>query len=62
LKGKIFRVSHLGYYDELDIVGVVAALEWTLRDLNFRFEPGSGAAAVQRTFAEYAAETAEVAK
>ncbi len=55
LKGKIFRVSHLGYYDELDIVGVVAALEWTLRDLNFKFEPGSGVAAVQKTFAKYAA-------
>jgi len=62
LKGKIFRVSHLGYYDEVDIVGVVAALEWTLHDLNFKFEPGSGVAAVQKTFAEYAAETAEVSK
>lgn len=63
LKGKIFRVSHLGYYDEIDIVGVVAALEWTLHDLNFKFEPGSGVAAVQKTFAEYEKETApEVAK
>ena len=53
LKGKIFRVSHLGYYDEIDIVGVVAALEWTLHDLNFKFEPGSGVTAVQKTFAEY---------
>ncbi len=59
LKGKIFRVSHLGYYDEIDIVGVVAALEWTLHDLNFKFEPGSGVAAVQKTFAKYAAETAD---
>jgi len=62
LKGKIFRVSHLGYYDEFDIVGVVAALEWTLHDLNFKFEPGSGVTAVQKTFAEYAKETAEVVK
>lgn len=63
LKGKIFRVSHLGYYDEIDIVGVVAALEWTLHDLNFKFEPGSGVAAVQRTFAKYEKETAaEVTK
>ncbi len=62
LKGKIFRVSHLGYYDEIDIVGVVAALEWTLHDLNFKFEPGSGVAAVQKTFAEYEKETAEVVK
>ena len=63
LKGKIFRVSHLGYYDEIDIVGVVAALEWTLHDLNFKFEPGSGVAAVQRTFAKYEKEAAaEVTK
>ena len=62
LKGKIFRVSHLGYYDEIDIVGVVAALEWTLHDLNFKFEPGSGVTAVQKTFAEYARETAEVTR
>ncbi len=62
LKGKIFRVSHLGYYDEVDIVGVVAALEWTLHDLNFKFEPGSGVTAVQETFAKYAEETAEVVK
>ncbi len=59
LKGKIFRVSHLGYYDEVDIVGVVAALEWTLHDLNFKFAPGSGVTAVQKTFAEYAAESAD---
>ncbi len=62
LKGKIFRVSHLGYYDELDIVGVVAALEWTLHDLNFKFQPGSGVTAVQETFAKYAVEAVEVVK
>ncbi len=62
LKGKIFRVSHLGYFDEIDIVGVVAALEWTLHDLNFKFEPGSGVAAVQRTFASYSEEKAGVVK
>ncbi len=62
LKGKIFRVSHLGYYDEVDIVGVVAALEWTLQDLNFKFQPGAGVTAVQKVFAKYAEVTAEVVK
>ena len=28
--GKIFRVSHLGYYDDLDMIAVVAALERAL--------------------------------
>jgi serine---pyruvate transaminase len=27
LKGKIFRISHLGYYDEFDIITVISALE-----------------------------------
>ena len=27
MKGKIFRIAHLGYYDYLDTVGVLAALE-----------------------------------
>jgi aspartate aminotransferase-like enzyme len=32
LRGKIFRISHLGYYDELDIVGVISAIEMALLD------------------------------
>ncbi len=47
LKGKIFRISHLGYYDELDAVGVISALEMTLRDCGWRFETGAGVRAVQ---------------
>ncbi len=46
--GKIFRVSHLGYYDELDMVTVMAAVERSLADQNHRFDLGSGVAAVQR--------------
>lgn len=48
--GKIFRISHLGYYDELDMVAVVAALERTLAALGYPFEPGAGVSAVQRSF------------
>lgn len=62
LKGKIFRISHLGYYDEVDIVGVIAAMEWTLHDLDFKFAPGAGVTAVQQTFAKYKKEAVEVAK
>ncbi len=47
LKGKIFRISHLGYYDALDAVGVVAALEMTLRDCGWKFEAGAGVLAAQ---------------
>jgi aspartate aminotransferase-like enzyme len=46
--GKIFRVSHLGYYDELDMVTVVAAIERTLAALHVEFTIGAGVAALQR--------------
>jgi len=46
--GKIFRVAHLGYYDDLDMITVVAALERTLAAHGHRFEPGTGLAATQK--------------
>jgi aspartate aminotransferase-like enzyme len=46
--GKIFRVSHLGYYDELDMITVVAAIERSLHAHGFRFSPGAGLAATQK--------------
>ncbi len=48
--GKIFRISHLGYYDELDIVAVTAGLERALADCGWKFAPGSGVRAVQQYF------------
>lgn len=50
LKGKIFRIAHMGYYDSLDMVALASALELTLRDLGWNFEYGSGVNAVQRVF------------
>lgn len=46
--GRIFRVSHLGYYDDLDMVAVVAALERALAQLGFPVPAGEGVAAAQR--------------
>ncbi|KAK3605040.1 hypothetical protein CHS0354_000706 [Potamilus streckersoni] len=48
--GKIFRISHLGFYDELDMLTVVGALEFTLKKINHPFTVGSGVAAVQKAF------------
>lgn len=45
LKGKIFRIATLGYADKYDVITAVAALEFTLRDLGFKFELGKGVAA-----------------
>lgn len=52
--GKIFRISHLGFYDELDMLTVIGALERTLKKINHPFEVGAGVAAVQRAFLEEA--------
>jgi aspartate aminotransferase-like enzyme len=46
--GRIFRVSHLGYYDDLDMVTVVAAIERALVAAGYRFEPGAGVSATHR--------------
>jgi aspartate aminotransferase-like enzyme len=48
--GKILRISHLGYYDELDIVAVIAAVERALGDCGWKSDPGAGVRAVQRFF------------
>ncbi len=40
--GKIFRISHLGYYDELDMITMIGALEMTLKECGYAFEIGSG--------------------
>jgi len=45
--GKIFRVSHLGYYDDLDMITVVAALERSFAAHRFPFSLGAGLAATQ---------------
>jgi aspartate aminotransferase-like enzyme len=51
LKGKIFRITHMGYYDHLDVVAAMAALELALRDLEWQFETGAGVAMVQKMHA-----------
>jgi aspartate aminotransferase-like enzyme len=51
LKGKIFRITHMGYYDHLDMVALIAAVELALRDLGWKFELGVGVAAMQKVYA-----------
>lgn len=50
LKGKIFRVSHLGYYDEADMLSVLFAIERTLSEIGHEFRSGAGLAAAQQVF------------
>jgi aspartate aminotransferase-like enzyme len=42
LKGKIFRVGHLGFVSDRDILTVISCLEATLTELGHDFEPKSG--------------------
>jgi len=41
-KGKIFRIAHMGYVDQSDIIMAVAAVEMTLRELGYAVEMGKG--------------------
>lgn len=54
LKGKIFRIGHVGYYDFFDIAVALSALEMTLKELGFDLELGSGLAAAEKTYLEMA--------
>ena len=49
--GRIFRIAHLGYYDVLDIIAVVAALERALTRCGYPVELGRGVSAAQRALA-----------
>jgi aspartate aminotransferase-like enzyme len=47
VKGKIFRVAHLGYFDTFDILTSVAAIEMALSDLGVKIAHGTGIAAAE---------------
>jgi aspartate aminotransferase-like enzyme len=52
MKGKIFRLAHLGYVDESDVVVGLAALERILAPLGVPVEFGAAVAAAQKLFAK----------
>ncbi len=47
VKGKIFRIAHLGYFGCFDIITVISALEAVLKELGYKFEQGAGLKAAQ---------------
>ncbi|MBF0549749.1 MAG: alanine--glyoxylate aminotransferase family protein [Deltaproteobacteria bacterium] len=47
LKGKIFRISHMGYVDRFDLITAISALEMTLMELGYKFEIGAGVKAAE---------------
>jgi aspartate aminotransferase-like enzyme len=52
MKGKLFRIAHIGYYDYLDTVGILAALEHVLaRTTGRTVKYGAGVRAAQEVYA-----------
>jgi len=53
MKGKVFRIAHLGYYDYLDTIGIIGALEHVLTESvkTRQYEYGVGLKAAQTAFA-----------
>jgi aspartate aminotransferase-like enzyme len=52
MKGKLFRLAHLGWVDEADLIVGLAALELVLGRLGVPVELGSAVGAAQRIFAK----------
>jgi aspartate aminotransferase-like enzyme len=50
MKGKIFRIAHLGYFDFADLFAVIAGLEIILKANGLPVEYGTGVAAVQEIY------------
>jgi aspartate aminotransferase-like enzyme len=53
MKGKLFRIAHLGYYDYLDTIGILAALEQIVASVSSKpVEFGTAVRAAQEVYAE----------
>src|SRR5215469_8417918 len=61
MKGQLFRIAHLGYYDYLDTIAAIGALEQVLSALGQALELGAGLRAAQQVYQE-SERTAAVAR
>ena len=52
MKGQIFRIAHLGYFDFADLFAVIAALEIILNANGHPVQYGTGVAAAQKVYAQ----------
>ena len=50
LKGRIFRVAHMGMVDQLDILATLAAIELALAEIGIGVKLGAGVTAAMRVF------------
>lgn len=52
LKGKIFRIAHLGYAGRFDVITAISALEMVFKELGYKFDSGIGVATAHRVLEE----------
>ena len=52
MKGNVFRLGHMGYTDEHDVIAMLGILERVLNDTRYHFRPGVAVAAAQWVFTE----------
>ena len=52
MKGRIFRIGHMGFIDHFDTLGLLSALELILDSLGVRIVPGSSLTEFQKIFSE----------
>jgi serine---pyruvate transaminase len=50
LKGKVFRIAHMGYIEEFDIITGISCVEKVLAQMGYKFSLGAGVSAAQKVF------------
>ena len=60
MKGQIFRIAHLGYFDFADLFAVIAGLEIILNANGYKVAYGTGVAAVQEVYERVAVQSQPV--
>ncbi len=50
LKGKVFRIAHMGYIEEFDIIVAISCLEKVLAQMGYKFSLGAGVKAAEEVF------------
>src|SRR5882757_1329994 len=58
MKGQIFRIAHLGYFDFADLFSVIASLEIILNANGYPVQYGAGVSAAQQIYAQAAVKAA----
>lgn len=53
LKGKVFRIAHIGYIDNMDIISAISSLEMALPVFGHNVPAGAGVRAAEEVFLEY---------